>query len=280
MEEGRTALREERGRTGERGARRGAIGRGTCRVERGFPQPLATTSPSSRGFRAPNKGGSGGRALLPGPPSAPGRGRTKARGPPPGPRRRILPDVPLPTFAPAPRGPQTLCTPTPSAPHTHRMEVCSATAGTASSSRCMQRTVLRKHRQRLGHPAPGFWATAVSTPQPQHSTSASRQGRAERTAMTTARTDAGRTHRSRRARRVLHQLRTAPARPPGRGPRPSCAGGGGPPAVHMRAASPFPPPPPQGRGGARTSGCASGRRTPLPTAGLLRVRRRRWRPGF
>lgn len=48
--------------------------------------------------------------------------------------------------------------PAPRAAPTYRMVVCGATAGTLSSMRCMQRTVVRKQRQRLGHHTLPRWS--------------------------------------------------------------------------------------------------------------------------
>lgn len=188
-------------------------------------------SPGPPGLRAPNKGGSGGGALCAQvrPPSGHGGQRP----------RRTIPGRPA---RPGSRGPA------PAPRRTHRIEVCGATAGTASSSRCMQRTVVRKHRQRLGHPLLGLGATSASAPQHEHRASASRQGRAARTAMTHGARGARARGPTAKARRVHRRLRTAPARRPGAAHVPAVRRGRGAPAVHMRAAPPFPPPPPRGPG--------------------------------
>lgn len=153
------------------------VGEG-ARDSRGFPWRLPTTSRAS-GRLSLNKGGSQGRArcaqVRPWRPSQDGqRPRTPCS---------PAPDAGIPRFAkPKPLSPRLLTAPdhpeshvprTPATPcRTHRMEVCGATAGTASSNRCMQRTVVRKHRQRLGQPAPGFEATTAIVPQAKQSTSA------------------------------------------------------------------------------------------------------------
>lgn len=137
------------GAGGGGGARKGGQRAGPGRA--GLPG--SSTASRAAGTPGPNKGGSGGRAPRPGPPSAPNT-RLCLRGlhaPPAEIADRLSSRPPRPrppAPAPRPRPPARL--------RTHRMEVCGATAGTASSSRCMQRTVLRKHRQRLGHPAPGL----------------------------------------------------------------------------------------------------------------------------
>ena len=267
---GGSAESEERGRGKERGrgGRRapGAGGPSRAGEDRasirasgagGFPR-RPRRLPRPRGLRAPNKGGSGGgaRCAQVRPPSGhggqrplrtiPGRpARPDSRSPAPGAPRPATRPGPRPPGAPRFSGP---CPRRPAPRRTHRIEVCGATAGTASSNRCMQRTVVRKHRQRLGHPLLGLGATSASAPQHEHRTSASRQGRAARTAMTHGVRGAWARGPTARARRVHRRLRTAPARRRGAAHFPAVRRGRGAPAVHMRAAPPFPPPPPRGPG--------------------------------
>ena len=259
-----------KGREGGKGERRTAASRTGPGGAAGLPPPAPNNFPVQRGFRAPNKGGSrGGARCAQVRPPCPGQGGQR-------PRRTILPPGPR---TPARDPPARLAPRGPAPRRTHRMDVCGATAGTASSSKCMQRTVVRKHRQRLGHPLPGFWATTASTPQQQHITSASRQGRAGRagcTAMAHGAQDTRTLGPIVRARRVGCRLWTAPSRRPTAAHVPAVRGGRGAPAVHMRAAPPFPPPPPQGPGrGEDLQPCVRLRR-PLPRAAWGAV----WRPGW
>lgn len=111
--------------------------------------------------------------------------------------------------------------------------------GTASNNRCMQRTVVRKHRQRLGQPAPCFEATTAMAHQAKHSTNASRQRRVGRTAMADGANR--RWHAWTAAEEASAGASTAGSQlsPQVPGPSPSCAReAGGAPAVHMRVAPP------------------------------------------
>lgn len=145
-----------------------------------FPGPAGDSEFEQRRLPRP-------RAQCSGPPPASQPGRTKAQhtlhrtpGYPTSPNQYPGPQsYPRPSLPPESHAPWTPA----SLSLTHRMEVCGATAGTASSNRCMQRTVVRKHRQRLGQPAPGFEATTAIAPQAKHIKSASRQRRVGRTAM-------------------------------------------------------------------------------------------------
>lgn len=184
------------------------------------------------------------RAKRSGPPLASSPGRTKGPAHP-------APDAGIPNIAkPVPTSPRlptaldlpkSHAPPTPAPPgRTHRMEVCGATAGTASNNRCMQRTVVRKHRQRLGQPAPCFEATTAMAHQAKHSTSASRQRRVGRTAMADGADR--RWHAWTAAEEASAGASTAGSQlsPQVSGPRPSCArgAGGGASCAHARGSAP------------------------------------------
>lgn len=98
--------------------------------------------------------------------------------------------LPPQVFPPPPSSSSS--SPLPARPATHRMVVWGDTAGTLSSIRCMQRTVVRKQRQRLGHqtlPRCGGGCAAagggVVSPPPRSSSRSRRQspGGASRRAM-------------------------------------------------------------------------------------------------
>lgn len=209
---------------------RGRAGSGDGRWEWGGEPSPAPQSPAEPGAARAEP-----RPRIQPPPSSPDR-RQRAEAPPPPkvpPPPQVSPPPPLPSLRPSP------CR-SPSPPATHRMVVWGETAGTLSTIRCMQRTVVRKQRQRLGHHTlprcggggGGGCAEAGGASPPLRSNSRSRRQRpgaaaASRRAMLQGAGQEG---------EGLRQVRVAPAPLPGRGCRsgrrrgdpvpPARAGGG------------------------------------------------------